>query len=89
VVDTAGNTISFAFKTGGSSTGLSISIGEGIRLNQSDKVSGLSFLVDNGGTLNFRLYADGQLIDPENIYIGRANRHPSSSSALTIRSHNK
>lgn len=88
VVDAASNRINFTLKTGGAASGISISISDGIRLNQSDKLSGLSFLVSDGATLKFSLYADGQLIDPANIFLGNINRHP-SSNALKIYSRNK
>lgn len=84
VVDATGSKVSFAFKTGGSASGISISIGEGIRLNQPDKVSGLSFLVTEGATLTFSLYADGQPVDPASIYLGSSNRHPSASEVKIL-----
>jgi hypothetical protein len=79
-VNTANNKINFTFKTGGTNTGVSISLGEGIRFNKSDKMNEFSFRVTDGSILKFNLYADGQLIDPANIYLGRENQHPSSGS---------
>ena len=80
VVDAVSNKINYSFKTGGAASGISISLGDGIRFNQSDKVSGLSFRVTEGAPLNFTLNVDGQPIDPANIYLGSANRHPAGNT---------
>lgn len=87
-VTPSSNKIGFAFKTGGANTGVSITFGEGIKLNQPDKLSGLSFLVSDAATLGFTLYVDGQAVDPANIYLGSANRHP-VGTGLKIYSRNK
>ncbi len=81
-VDTAGNKIRFEFKTGGSGNGISFSFPEGLKMNQIDKVSGLSFLAPDGGRLKFTLYVDGVAINPSNIYLGSSNWHPSSNVIL-------
>jgi hypothetical protein len=83
VVDASSSKIDFAFKTGGSASGISLSFPEGLKLNQSDKVSGLSFRTTDGAMLNFTLYVDGANVDPSNIYIGRSNWHPSSNVIQT------
>ena len=80
VVNGVSNKIDYSFKTGGAASGISISLGDGIRFNQPDKVSGLSFRVTEGAPLNFRFNVDGQPIDPANIYLGSANRHPAGNT---------
>ena len=88
VVDSVSNKINFDFKAGGSAVGVSITIRDGISLNRSDKMCGLSFMVTDGASINFNLYADGQPINPSSIFLGRANRHP-SSNAVKIYSSNQ
>ncbi len=83
VVDVSGNKIEFAFKTGGSASGITLSFPDGLKMNQADKLSGLSFRTADGARLNFTLYVDGGAIDPSNIYIGSANMHPSSNVIQT------
>lgn len=80
VVNGVSNKINYTFKTGGAASGISISLGDGVRFNQPDKVSGLSFRVTEGAPLNFTLNVDGQPIDPANIYLGSANRHPAGNT---------
>ena len=75
VADAVDNRINFAFKTGGSN-------------NNSEKMSGLSFLVNDGAYLNFRLFVDGQPVEPKKIFLGRENKH-SSSSTIKIYSSNQ
>ena len=79
VVDISGNKIEFTFKTGGSASGITLSFPEGLKMNQADKLSGLSFRTADGARIYFTLYVDGGDIDPSNIYIGSSNLHPSSN----------
>lgn len=72
VVDTVSNRINFSFKTGG---------------DQPDKVNEVSFKVTDGAELKFRLYVDGQTIEPAKIYLGKENYHP-TNSAVKIYSSN-
>jgi hypothetical protein len=88
VVEAAENRIGFNFKTGGEAGGISLSFPEGLKFNQADKLSGLSFLVTDGATLRFTLYADDEAINSSNIYLGSANKHP-SANVLRIDSRNK
>lgn len=88
VVNASGSKINFSFKTGGSGTGVSITFGEGLKLNQPDKLSGLSFLASDAATLSINLFVDGQAIDPASIYLGSTNQHP-AGNALKIISRNK
>ena len=87
-VDSSNNRINFTFRTGGSGTGISLSLPDGLKFDRPDKVSGLSFLANEGATLNFTLYVDGQSVDPANVYLGNTNRHPYDNS-LKIASHNE
>jgi len=83
VVDASGSKIEFSFKTGGSASGITLSFPEGLKMNQADKLSGLSFKAVDGAVLNFTLYVDGGVVDPSNIYIGNSNLHPSSNVIQT------
>lgn len=87
VVETGDNKIKFTFKTGGSKSGFLLDFDEGLRLNQPDKVSGLSFLVPEGRQLKISLSMDGNPLEPANIYLGSGNRHPQDND-LTIRLRN-
>ena len=78
VVDVTGKKINFTFNTGGSSGGITLSLSDGLRLNQPDRVSGLSFLTSDGAKMKFTLLVDGEANNPANIHIGRANWHPST-----------
>lgn len=79
VLEEESNKIGFKFKTSGPSKGFAISRGDNIMREWPDKVSGMSFITTDATNLKFKLFADGQPIDPANIYIGRDNRHPASS----------
>jgi len=78
-IQSTGSKIKFAFKTGGPETGFVVSNGDNHPHEYPDKVSGFSFLVNDGSALNLNLYVDGHPIDPSSIYLGRSNRNPSSS----------
>jgi hypothetical protein len=79
VIDEDTNKISFKFKTSGPSKGFSFSRGDNTIREWPDKVSGMSFLTTDTTNLRFKLFADGQPIDPASIYIGRNNRHPAGN----------
>jgi hypothetical protein len=81
VLEEENNKIGFKFKTSGPSKGFAISMGDNIMREWPDKVSGISFVTTDATNLKFKLFADGQLIDPANIYIGRDNRHPASGES--------
>jgi hypothetical protein len=74
VDSTVSNRINFSLKSGNS--------------DQTDKMSGLSFMITDGSDIRFRLSVDGQPIDPAKIFLGKASYHP-SNSAVKIYSSNQ
>jgi len=90
VVNALENKISFAFTTGGSNNDVLINsfANDSSRTTEPEKMSGLSFRVNDGANLKIKLFVDGQPVDPSNIYLGSENKH-SSSSAIQIYSSNQ
>lgn len=72
-----GNVIRFTFKTGGRLIGFLVSgRGDDLQHEWPDTGSGLTFVISDGSTPKFILYANGKLVGAADIYIGRGNRHP-------------